>query len=253
MSEAVRVRLFLAAAAGLAVVLAVGLGGLTPFGQRVAAYGEHFARVAVSQRHTTDIVSAITFDYRGIDTLFEEFMLFAAVTGISVLLRPLADERRNAPEDQAPDRHIPPPSPTVGLLGVILCTVLVVFGVETITHGQVSPGGGFQGGVIAASAIFVLYLATDYRTIDRYKPGALLEAADGAGAWGYAAVGLAGLATGGAFLLNVIPLGTPGMLWSGGTIFVINLTAGLEVAGAFVLLVSEFLDQTEVVRGSNER
>lgn len=253
MSEAVRVRLFLAAAAGLAVVLAVGLGGLTPFGHRVAAYGEHFARVAVSQRHTTDIVSAITFDYRGIDTLFEEFMLFAAVTGISVLLRPLADERRNAPEDQAPDRYIPPPSPTVGLLGVILCTVLVVFGVETITHGQVSPGGGFQGGVIAASAIFVLYLATDYRTIDRYKPGPLLEAADGAGAWGYAAVGLAGLATGGAFLLNVIPLGTPGMLWSGGTIFVINLTAGLEVAGAFVLLVSEFLDQTEVVRGSNER
>lgn len=253
MSDRSRRRVFLVAAAGLAVVLAVGLGGLSPFGARIPAYGAHFVRVALAQRHTTDIVSAITFDYRGVDTLFEEFMLFAAVTGISVLLRPLADERRSAPADQAPDRRIPAPSPTVGLLGVLLCTVLAVVGVETLTHGQVSPGGGFQGGVIAASAVFVLYLGTDYRTVDRYQPGAAVEGAEGLGAWGYTAVGLAGVASGGAFLGNVLPLGTPGTLWSGGTILVLNVAAGVEVAGAFVLLVSEFLDQMEVIRGVRQR
>ncbi len=219
----------------------------------VAAYGEHFVRVAVRQRHTTDIVSVITFDYRGVDTLFEELMPFAAVTGVSVLLRPLADERRARPEDRAPGRRIPPPSPTVGLLGVVLCAVLVVVAAETLTHAQVSPGGGFQGGVVAATAVFVLYLATDYRTVDRFRPGLLLEGAEGAGALGYLAVGLAGVASGGAFLLNVLPLGTPGAIFSGGTVLVLNLAVGVEVAGSFVLVVSELLDQTEVIRGRDGR
>lgn len=252
MTERARMAVFLPAAVGLAVVLAVGLGGLSGFGDRVAAYGEHFIRVTVAERHTTDIVSAITFDYRGIDTLFEEYMLFAAVTGVSVLLRPLADERRRAPADQAPGRRIPPPSPTVGLLGVLLCVVLVTFALATVTHGQVSPGGGFQAGVVAASAVFVVYLATDYRSVDRFRPGLLLEATEGIGALGYLAVGVAGLASGGALLRNVLPLGTAGSLWSGGTIFVLNLTVGVEVAGAFVLVVSELLDQTEVVRGVSQ-
>lgn len=251
MSARARLLLFLLGAAGLAVALAAGFGGLSEFGARVTAYGRHFIGVASRQRHVTDIVSAVTFDYRGIDTLFEEFMLFAAVTGISVLLRPLADEQRRRPEEERPDRSIPAPSPTVAFLGVILCAVLVVFGIETVTHGQVSPGGGFQGGVVAASAVLVLYLATDYRTIDRFQPRPLTEGADGAGALGYVVLGAAGLAAGGVFLRDVVPLGSAGMLWSGGTIFLLNLTVGLEVAGGLTLVASDFLDQMAVIRGAS--
>ena len=242
--------MFAVGAAGLAVALAVGLGGVHGFGAPASAYARILNSLSVPQRHATDVVSAVSFDYRGIDTLFEEFILFAAVAGVSVLLRPLADESRQLPADQAPDRRIPPPSPTVGFMAVLVAPLLVVVGLETVTHGQISPGGGFQGGVVVASAIYVIYLATSYTNVERFEPGTLVEAADGAGAGGYVFVGVLGLLGGVAYLTNVVGLGRAGNLISGGTLPLLNAVVGLEVAAGFVLLAKEFLDQTAVVRPS---
>src|ERR1700761_8879622 len=240
MSRRARLAFFAVAAAGLAVTLGVGLAGLPSFGSQLTAYARMLNQLASPQRHVTDVVSAITFDYRGIDTLFEEFILLAAVAGISVLLRPLSDESRQLPEDKAPNRKIPPPSPAVWLLTLI--------GLETITHGVLTPGGGFQAGVILASAIYVIYLGTNYATVERFQPDPLLEASDGVGAFGYVVIGLLGLLAGDVFLSNVVGLGVTGNLIAGGTISLLNLTVGLEVAGGFAILGSEFLDQTAVIR-----
>ena len=250
MTTRTRQLVFAVAAAGLAVALAVGLGGVHGFGAPASTYARILNSLSVPQRHATDVVSAISFDYRGIDTLFEEFILFAAVAGVSVLLRPLGDEARRLPEDDAPDRHIPPPSPTVGLMAVVVAPLLLVVGLETVTHGQVSPGGGFQGGVVLASAVYVIYLATGYTNVERFEPGTLVEAADGIGAGGYVFVGLLGLLRGVAYLTNVLGLGHPGNLISGGTLPLLNAVVGVEVAAGFVLLFKEFLDQTEVVRAA---
>ena len=46
------------------------------------------------------------------------------------------------------------------------------------------------------------------------------------------------MAAGATFLANVLPLGQPGALLSAGTIPLLNLAVGLEVAGGFVLLLS---------------
>lgn len=248
MTRQARLRLFAVGASGLAAALAIGLAGLPRFGAPASTYAQILNALSVPQRHATDAVSAISFDYRGIDTLFEEFILFVAVAGISTLLRPLSDEIRQLPEDQAPDRRIPAPSPAVGLIGVVLSPVLVVAGLETVTHGQVSPGGGFQGGVVLASAVFVVYLATTYSTAERFEPGAVIEAADGAGAGGYVIVGVLGLLGGSAYLANVVGLGQPGNLISGGTLPILNAVVGLEVAAGFTVLTKEFLDQTAVIR-----
>jgi multicomponent Na+:H+ antiporter subunit B len=248
MTRRTRLVFFAAAAAALAVTLGIGLAGLPSFGSQVSAYAQLLNRVAGPQRHVTNVVSAITFDYRGIDTLFEEFILLGAVAGISVLLRPLSDETRELPEDQAPERAIPPPSPAVWLLAVLLSSLLVLTGLETVTHGTLTPGGGFQGGVILASALYVVYLGTNYRTVERFKPAPLLEAADGVGASGYVFVGLLGLLAGASFLSNVVGLGGTGNVISGGTIPLLNLVVGAEVAGGFAILASEFLDQTAVIR-----
>jgi multicomponent Na+:H+ antiporter subunit B len=248
MSRRARLMLFAAAAAALAVTLGVGLAGLPSFGSQISAYARMLNELAPAQRHVTDVVSAISFDYRGIDTLFEEFILLSAVTGISVLLRPLSDETRQLPEDEAPDRMIPPPSPAVWLLAVFLGSLLVLTGIETVTHGQLTPGGGFQGGVILASAVYVAYLGTNYVTVERFQPSALLEATDGVGASGYVVIGLLGLLAGADFLANVVGLGGTGNLISGGTIPLLNLVVGVEVAGGFAILAREFLDQTAVIR-----
>ena len=248
MSRRARLVFFAAAAAALAVTLGVGLAGLPSFGSQLTAYARMLNDLAPGQRHVTDVVSAISFDYRGIDTLFEEFILLGAVAGISVLLRPLSDETRQLPQDKAPDRAIPPPSPAVWLLAVFLGSLLVLTGIETVTHGQLTPGGGFQGGVILASAVYIAYLGTNYVTVERFQPSALLEATDGVGASGYIIIGLLGLLAGAAFLDNVVGLGGTGNLISGGTIPLLNLVVGVEVAGGFAILASEFLDQTAVIR-----
>ncbi len=133
---------------------------------------------------------------------------------------------------------------------MVVSPLLVVVGLETVTHGQISPGGGFQGGVVLASALFVVYLATSYARVERFEAGSLVEGAEGLGAGGYVVVGVVALIGGSAYLTNVIGLGHAGNLVSGGTLPVINAVVGVEVAAGFVLLVKEFLDQTAVIRGS---
>jgi multicomponent Na+:H+ antiporter subunit B len=248
MSRRVRLVFFAVAVSALAVTLGAGLVGLPSFGRQITVYARMLNGLAPRQRHVTDVVSAVSFDYRGIDTLFEEFILLGAVAGISVLLRPLSDETRDLPEEKAPDRAIPPPSPAVWLLAVFLSSLLVLTGIETVTHGQLTPGGGFQGGVILASSIYVVYLGTNYTTVERFQPAPLMEASDGVGASGYVLLGLLGLFAGAPFLSNVVGLGVSGNLISGGTIPLLNLVVGVEVAGSFAILASEFLDQTAVIR-----
>ena len=60
--------------------------------------------------------------------------------------------------------------------------------------------------------------------------------------------GTPGLLAGAGFLSNVVGLGVTGNLIAGGTIPLLNLVVGVEVAGGFAILASEFLDQTAVIR-----
>ena len=53
---------------------------------------------------------------------------------------------------------------------------------------------------------------------------------------------------GAAFLENVLPLGSTGSVFSAGTMPVINLSVGLEVAAGVLLITFEFLEQTLILR-----
>ena len=50
--------------------------------------------MAVAQTNATGVVSAVNFEYRGFDTVGEEFILFVAATGMAVVLRHLRSERQ---------------------------------------------------------------------------------------------------------------------------------------------------------------
>ena len=63
------------------VFLFWGLSGLPPFGHYHGRYGHLINGIALPQRHATNAVTAVVFDYRGFDTLGEEFILFTAVLG----------------------------------------------------------------------------------------------------------------------------------------------------------------------------
>jgi multicomponent Na+:H+ antiporter subunit B len=243
---------FLAAAAVAGALLLWGLTGLPNYGVYPGPYGDVLNQVAVAERKATNVVAAVTFDYRGVDTMGEEYILFAAVVGVAVLLRAQRGEVEEPPDEDAADRRAPGTSNAVRVLGLALVGPVVLFGLYMVAHGHLTPGGGFQGGVVLATGALLVYLSGEYVTLRKVRPVALIDLAESSGAGGYVAVGLLGLAAGAAFLANVLPLGRPGALLSAGTIPPINLAVGLEVAAGFVLLLSEFLEQTLVLRRPGE-
>ncbi len=111
-------------------------------------------------------------------------------------------------------------------------------------HGQLTPGGGFQGGVVLAAGPIAILLAGRYLSMKRVAPKRLAESADAIGAAAYALVGLGGLIFAGVYLKNFLPLGSPGKLLSAGMMPLNSIAVGLEVTGAFLMTWSEFLDQT---------
>src|SRR5437660_11649573 len=92
MTRRVRLTMFAVAGSGLAVVLLLGFTGLPSFGHAHELYRALVNRTEDKLRHATDIVTALNFDIRAFDTLGEEFILFASVTGVALLLRHLRDE-----------------------------------------------------------------------------------------------------------------------------------------------------------------
>lgn len=252
MSDSVRMRVFVVALAGLLGLLLWAFIGLPDFGHYRGPYGDILNRVAVPERSTTDVVTAVNFDYRGFDTLGEEFILFAAVLGVAILLRAQRDEEEGQPQEEIKGRHAPAASNAVRAVGLAMVGPIVVFGIYVVAHGHLTPGGGFQGGVILATGALLVFLSGEYVTLRRVGPENLIDAAESAGAGGYVIIGLLGMVVGASFLDNFLPLGQPGALLSSGTILPINAAVGLEVASGFVLLLSEFLEQTLVVHQREE-
>jgi multicomponent Na+:H+ antiporter subunit B len=254
MTRRTRLAMFVLAAVVLAVVLTVGLSRLPAFGHFHGVYGEVLNHVTVAQRRATDVVTAVTFDYRGLDTMGEEFILFAAAVGVVILLREQRDERRESEQeaDEEDDGAAVEPvgtSPALIAVGRVLVAPVLVLGIYIGTHGQLTPGGGFQGGVILAAAVILVFVAVGRRGMAPIRPSGPVEVLEAAGAGAYVALGLGGLIAGARFLSNFLPLGAKGSLLSSGTIVSLSVAVGLEVAGAVTLIVSEFVDQRLLTGG----
>lgn len=249
MTRRARMTLFWVGAAGVAVLLGWAIAGLPSFGDFNGGYARLIDRVVVSERHATDAVTAVNFDYRALDTLGEEFILFASVAGVAVLLREQRSERERPESAAAGDEHrFQGTSYALRTLTLLFVGVVLVLALYVDSHGAITPGGGFQGGVIGAAALMMVFLGGGYVAMKRLSPHSLVELAEASGAAGYGLIGLGGLVFGTVFFRNFLGLGTSGQLISAGTIQLNSLAVAIEVTGAFVLLWGEFLDQTLLVR-----
>ena len=116
---------------------------------------------------------------------------------------------------------------------------IAVFGIYIALTGHISPGGGFAGGVILASAVVLVVLAFGREFAARLVTEPQCHGWDAAGAMGFLVVALLGYLVGG-FFWNFLPTGRLGHLYSGGMIPVANLAilvkVGAGLAGAFIAL-----------------
>ncbi len=249
MTRRARLILFGVAGSGLAAILVISFTRLPDFGHYHGVYGHVVDGIGVSVRHATDLVTALNFDIRAFDTLGEEFILFASVLGIALILRELRGEQLSQHEDESTEHMFAGASDALRAIAVTLIPVVIAIGVYIVVHGQLTPGGGFQGGVVLAAGPLPVFLAGRYMRMKRIAPHRLVEFSDALGAAGYALVGLGGLVFVGIFFKNFLPLGIPGHLLSAGQMDVASVFVGLEVSGAFLVAWSEFLDQAMLVRG----
>jgi multicomponent Na+:H+ antiporter subunit B len=248
-SQSQRRWLFLTAAGGLIFLYVWGLAGLPGFGRYPGPYGYIINNVAVAHTKATGVVSAVNFEYRAFDTLGEEFILFMAAAGASVVLRRLRGERerRGLAEEVQADR--PATSEAVRQAAVVFVGPVIVMGWFLAWHAQTSPSGGFQGGAVLATSFIMIYLSGGLLAFRRISPVDLTDAVEAVGAGGFAAIGIAALLMGLPYLYNFLPLGTtPGAVSLSGAIALISFFVGIEVAAAFVLLVGEMLDQILLVQ-----
>ena len=127
---------------------------------------------------------------------------------------------------------------------LIACTnlvlpILITLGLYVILHGHLSPGGGFQGGVLIAGALAVIYIGYGKNSALSKSKQKIFKIVEDIGALGFIILAFVGLIATGVFFTNIFDNGTAGELFSSGSIFLMNSAVGLKVfAGiSFLILV----------------
>jgi len=161
----------LAATAGALMTVLV----LASTAENYAPISSFFEEYSVTLGHGRNVVNVILVDFRALDTLGEITVLSVAAIGVYGLLklRPRTDVSwTTTPGDlaDAPDVNGPsnvPGGETRSTTGAgtshilrtttrLLLPLLLLFSLFLLVRGHNEPGGGFSGGLVAASA-FVLY------------------------------------------------------------------------------------------------
>lgn len=214
-------------AAGFAFLLAVLVAGL-PFGAPPMTVGQAIQGDAAGTVGAANFVTAVVLAYRGIDTLGELSILFAAAMAAGLVLGRPGERRAGA----APAGFI------LRAGADLLFPLLLVVGLYIILHGHLTPGGGFQGGVILAAAFVVPVLADPGRP-PAHRRLAWVEGLAGAA---FIATGLAALAWDHQFLAPLLGRGTLGSLVSAGTLPLLYLAVGLKVGAELTGLLVRMTD-----------
>ena len=195
----------------------------------------YYAERTAEELGAANIVTAIIVTYRGLDTLGEVTVLFltAAIVGLV-----LARGKETAGK---PQRQLPPPGELLTTGTRLLLPLILLFGAYVFSHGHLTPGGGFQGGAILASAMLLLLLSNPARSFG-HRLITLVESTAGIS---FVFIGILGILLAGGFLDNrILPTGTFGELFSAGAIPLIYTLVGLKVGAEFSsMLVS--LSETE--------
>lgn len=262
----------LALVVALALAFFPMLAGIQDF-HEVGTLAERYLSEGPEALGAANLVTAVVVTYRGLDTLGEVTVLFAAAAGVSLVFSQLGGHRGRGAGSFGPDRGGEPqprrrlpsdtgvfdaedpipaavhkrrqePSELVQTGAGLLLPLILLFGVFIFLHGHLTPGGGFQGGVIIASGVLLTFLAGTLEELSHRILG-VLEMLAGAG---YVAVGLLGLWLAAGFLdPRFLPAGEIGGLASAGAIPIIYSLVGIKV-GAELSGVIDAMRQRSLTR-----
>ncbi len=175
-------------------------------------------------------VTEVVVNYRSFDTLGEVTVLFMAATGVLALFY-----RRKR------DIYFLQPNYVLKISSILILPFIVMLGYYIFIHGHLTPGGGFQGGVILAIAT-LLYVLSNHHSSFLKKSLKVLEGLSG---MGYVVIGLLGIIMGGFFLYNFLPLGKVGDLFSAGIVPIVYILIGLKVGSEVSGIILDYIGEDE--------
>lgn len=218
-------------------------GGAAPAGLRRVS--QRYIESAPDDTGAVNAVSAVLLDYRAFDTLGEIAVMFAAVTGIVALL-----SRGRLPSSGVGL------SPVVKRGALYVPAFMFLSGAYIALHGHISPGGGFQAGVIFAAISVVLCVvygtAFEWRLLNPVTKTAL----ESGGAIAFMLLGFIGPLKGLPYLTNLaagLPKGHPGSLASGGYIPLLNAAIAVEVGAGLALAFYSMIKRLDYPEGGDWR
>lgn len=215
----------------LAGLTAVFVSLFIDFGnsETLTPLAKHYADNGAQEVGAQNLVTSVVVTYRGLDTLGEVTILFLVASIIGFFLK-----KNNADEEKFEKRES---SEILKSASRLLVPIVMVLGIYVFINGHLTPGGGFQGGAIIATA-FILLLMTypDYEI--NHKIVAIVESLSG---MTFVFIGILGIVLAGGFLDNkIIQLGTFGKLLSAGAIPIIYSLIGLKVGSELSNILSNF-------------
>jgi len=185
-----------------------------------------------AQEGVANAVTTVVVYFRGFDTLGEIAVLFIAALGIGLMLSAQTKEA-----DKEESNFI------LQKASKMLFPIIMLFGVYVMIYGHLSPGGGFQGGVIIASGVLLLLISDQTFEV----PHAVISALETFAGISYVFIGLIGLIVLDRFLGNFLPhdISEMGMLFSGGIIPLIYIVVGIKVGSEMSLIVQNLLKRRD--------
>jgi multicomponent Na+:H+ antiporter subunit B len=180
-----------------------------------------------------NLVTGIYLDYRLFDSLFEAGILLVAVSGV------LWVSSHNIKEKNATFMLDKQKTPELFItFGRILYPVMLLFGMYIILNGHLSPGGGFQGGAIIATAILILYYVDiskeiNVKTLITVEKGLFLL---------LILVASLSIITRGEWMTNYMPIDSP-LLLRQSYLVILNILIGAKVALGLVAVFTSFLKE----------
>jgi len=216
----------------IGVGIAVSLGGI-PFGAPKTVIGDHYVDSARDDTGATNVVTSVVVGYRAFDTLGEVTVLFVAALGLGAVLAAAGGGGGRS--------GVEPASLILRVGNAFLFPLILLFGAYIFSHGHLTPGGGFQGGAIIASAFLLVYLSSPGKRISATRA----RATESLSGLVFVVVGLLGLTLGAHnFLANFLPKGVPNTLFSAGIIPVVYCAIGLKVGSELAGVVDGLMEET---------
>lgn len=222
-------------------VLIYGTADLPAFGDPAAPahnyLAPHFLNESPAEIGIPNVVASILASYRGYDTLGEVVVVFAAVVGVISLIglrrRPPGLKRNPA----ALGEH-----DVLKVIAKLVVPVILLFALYVQFHGEYSPGGGFQAGVLFAAGIILYGLVFGLDAARGIIPPRVLNKLPGTGALIYGGVGLVTMLLGGNFLdyneLSADPVAGQHL-----GIMLVEIGVGVTVSSVMLLIYFSFAER----------